>query len=309
MIQNMARIGLLSATLLFCVPTSAIQLTLNGPSGSQNFGSAVAVLPNGNFLVTDPQYDSSTGTQDVGAVFLYRPDGTLISTLTGSNTGDQVGRNGVVVLATGNFVVLSSAWNQIGAVTFGLGDAGVNGTVSAENSLVGTEGLRRVVALPNGNYLVESFIWPANQAFGAVTWGSGITGVKGEISESNSLVGNSDGDSVGQTETIVLPNSNYLVRTPRWHNGSATDAGAVTFGSGSQGIVGKISAENSLVGSTVDDNVGGSIPVILTNGNFVLTAPFWANGQAYNAGAVTLGSGINGKGSDFGKQLADRQPV
>ena len=53
-----------------------------------------------------------------------------------------------------------------------------------------------------------------------------------------------------------MTNGNYLVRSSLWDNGSATDAGAVTFGNGETGVTGVVSAANSLVGSTAGDSVG-----------------------------------------------------
>ena len=140
-----------------------------GPPGTQYFGATVALLPNGNFVVTDPFAQSN----QVGAVYLYRPDGTLISSLTGSTAMDQVGSGGITTLASGNFVVASPAWSNgsataAGAVTWVNGNTGLNGTVSAANSLVGSAtddnvGLPfiydPVFALPNGNYVVTSSKW------------------------------------------------------------------------------------------------------------------------------------------------------
>ena len=42
-----------------------------------------------------------------------------------------------------------------------------------------------------------------------------------------------------------------------WDNGGVVNAGAVTWGSGTTGVSGVISAANSLVGSTANDQVGG----------------------------------------------------
>ena len=41
-----------------------------------------------------------------------------------------------------------------------------------------------------------------------------------------------------------------------WDNGAATNAGAVTWGSGTAGVSGVVSSANSLVGSTANDQVG-----------------------------------------------------
>ena len=64
--------------------------------------------------------------------------GELISTLTGSTADDEVGSNGVVTLEGGNYVVISSDWDNgaatnAGAVTFGNGTSGVSGAVSDQN--------------------------------------------------------------------------------------------------------------------------------------------------------------------------------
>ncbi len=56
----------------------------------------------------------------------------------------------------------------------------------------------------------------------------------------------------------ALTNGNYVVSSPYWDNGAATDAGAVTWCSGTTGCTGAVSASNSLVGSTANDQVGDS---------------------------------------------------
>ena len=88
------------------------------PPGSAAFGTSVSVLPNGNIVVTDPSYRDGRG-----AVHLYRPNGKRISTLFGNQAGDQIGFEGIVVLTNGNFVVISTEWNngsaeKAGAVTW-----------------------------------------------------------------------------------------------------------------------------------------------------------------------------------------------
>jgi hypothetical protein len=80
-----------------------------------------------------------------------------------------------------------------------------------------------------------------------------------------------------------------VVPSKGWDNGAIADAGAVTFGSGTSGTTGVVSPANSLVGSTANDAVGFGSVTALTNGNYVVTSPFWDNGAITNAGAVTLG--------------------
>lgn len=72
-----------------------------------------------------------------------------------------------------------------------------------------------------------------------------------------------------------LTNGNYVVPSQAW-NGSR---GAVTWASGTTGIIGVVSSTNSLVCSTSGDSVG--IVVTLTNGNYSssprigITELFW----------------------------------
>ncbi|MBX3294782.1 MAG: carboxypeptidase regulatory-like domain-containing protein [Acidobacteria bacterium] len=281
-------------------------INITGPTGSGRFGTSVVALPNGNFVVTDPLFDNGP-IQDVGAVYLY--DGTtlnLISTLTGSSTSDQVGSGTITVLPNGNFLVPSSFWDNggasdAGAVTLVDGTTGLNGVVSASNSLVGTTssdlvGSGGVAVLTNGNYVVRSPNWDNGAIFnaGAVTWGNGTSGVTGTVSASNSLVGTTDSDQVGSNSVTALTNGNYVVSSPNWDNGAIFNAGAVTWGNGTTGIAGSVSASNSLVGTTDSDQVGSIGVTALTNGNYVVKSPIWDNGAIPNAGAATWGNGATG---------------
>ena len=312
--QYFCRIFILAASsLLFDGPLIyAAQTDLSGPAGSVTFGKSVTVLSNGNFVVTDPNYSIPGGAVNVGAVYLY--DGrtmAMISMLTGSTANDQVGLNGVTVLANGNYVVRSLSWDSgsvidAGAATWGSGTAGVSGAVSAANSLVGGSnydqiGSGGVMALPNGNYLVispYSYNGTSLRA-GSVTWGSGTAGVKGAVTAANSLVGSTANDQIGASGTggvggvIALSNGSYVVFCPNWDNGSFVDAGAATWGSGTAGVTGAVSAANSLVGSKASDQVG-RYAIALANGNYVVFSRFWDNGSVTDAGAATWGSGTAG---------------
>ena len=302
---------LLTTLLLIGSSTSASaasQVDLPGPVGSGEFGSSVTVLPNGNFVVTDPSFDqSSPVVEDIGAVYLYNPQRILISRLTGGNANDKVGSRGVTVLANGNFVVKSFLWNgSRGAVTWGHADRGFIGgsdvVVSPANSLVGTlvndhVGSYDVTTLTNGHYVVSSPDWNngENGRAGAVTWGNGITGITGPVTPTNSLVGTSSGEQVGITSVIALTNGNYVVSSPGWTNGFYPSAGAVTWGNGSTGISGPVTSTNSLVGSSNGDQVGDFPGVTaLTNGNYVVSSYRWDNGATEDVGAVTWGNGITG---------------
>lgn len=297
---------LLPALLIALVhEAQAAQLTINGPSGSGEFGRQVTTLPNGNFVVTDPGFDAPGSITDAGAVYLYRPDGTLISTLRGGTSNNRVGSEGIVVLTNGNFVIRSPDWdnggtNNVGAATFASGTSGIEGVVSAANSLVGSRAgdrvsLTGVTALNNGNYVVVSAAWDDGgiTSAGAATFGSGTIGVAGVVSSTNSLVGSSINDQVGFSGVTALSNGNYVVKSPAWNNGGLGFAGAVTLGSGTEGISGAVSPANSLVGATALDQVGSGGVLTLANSNYLVRSPNWDNGIV-NLGAVTFASGTTG---------------
>lgn len=275
------------------------------PSSGNQFGATVVPLSTGNVVITAP-YDDAGGA-NAGAVYLFNgATGALISTLVGSSANDTLGSGGVTALSNGNFVVNSPLWDNgvtanVGAVTWGSGTTGVNGIISAANSLIGTllndnVGYGGVTALNNGNYVVNSYSWDSGVAAdaGAVTWGSGITGVKGVVSAANSLIGSSAGDNLGYAGVTALPNGNYVVKSYLWDNGAATNAGAVTWANGTTGIVGTVNSSNSLVGTSTDDNIGYGGVTALSNGNYVVNSYYWDNGAAADVGAVTWGNGTTG---------------
>jgi hypothetical protein len=298
------------------------------PAGGGAFGWTVTPLANGNVVVTNPQ-DSFVAAGS-GAAYLFNGrTGALPADLvggaaqdqvgggsTGSGPGaggnapgtaplNQVGLGGVTALSNGNYVVQSPSWNgNRGAVTWGSGTAGVSGVVGPGNSLVGTNPGDQVgsgggalqspgvVALANGNYVVQSPSWDGNR--GAETWGKGTTGVQGPVDAGNSLVGSSPGDGVGFLGVTPLANGNYVVQSPLWDGGR----GAATWGDGTAGVSGLLDASNSLVGSHPGDLVSSgnpgfsSVPGVtaLSNGNYVVVSPFWDG----NRGAATWGDGTAG---------------
>lgn len=295
--------------LITDTPLSTLQvipLLDPAPTPGDNHGQGqTEELANGN-IVQVSMLDDFGGT-DAGAVYTYRQsDGALLSMLTGDSAGDRIGSNGVTELSNANFVIASPEWDNgaavdAGAATWGSATAGVSGVVSASNSIVGDSSgdavaNNGVISLGNGNYVVSSIFWNndgAEQA-GAVTWGNGATGTSGVVSADNSLVGSSEFDRVGSFGITVLPSGNYVVNSLFWDNGAATDAGAVTWGSGTGGVSGEISAANSLVGTQTNDLVGLSGVTVLANGNYVVGSSVWDNGGATDAGAATWGSGTSG---------------
>jgi filamentous hemagglutinin family protein len=288
--------------------------SMNSLVGSQSgdaVGQAhvgVTPLPNGNYVVMSPKWNNNRGAVTWGNGFTGS-SGVVSSSnsLVGSQSFDSVGGaffGELTILSNSNYLVSSPEWsNGAGAITWGSGVTGVTGVVSSSNSLVGSQSgdsvggfVGRIVALPNGNYLVGSPNWSNGTEFraGAVTWGNGTTGTTGEISSANSLVGSQNGDFVGRDGLTILPNSNYVVNSTTWSNGAIKQVGAITWGDGTTGVKGVVSATNSLVGSQNGDSVGSFGIQVLPNGNYIVTSEKWSNGTASQAGAVTWGNGATG---------------
>jgi Repeat of unknown function (DUF5650) len=304
--------GLLSLIAVFATSSGAQQVDIVGPPGSGAFGSRVKVLPNGNIVVTDPMFTASGGPVNAGAVYLYTPDGTLISTLTGSTPSDFVGDGPIVVLANGNFLVSSPWWNngtatRVGAVTWINAATGLSGQVSAGNSLVGSSSedtlgyylvnsfgflfyVHQIQPLRNGNYVIISQQWDNGTIAdaGALTWGNGSTGTAGVVSTANSLVGGQQYDLLG-SNVIELSNGNFVLNNRYRRSGLADYAGAVTWIDGNAGFSGTVSSDNSLIGRSFGDQI--RFLAELSNGNYVVGSSLWDNDDAKRAGAVTWASG------------------
>jgi len=210
------------------------------------------------------------------------------NSLIGESEYDGVGyasyeTSAVTALTNGNYVVSSPGWDNgmtydVGAVTLGDGLTGVSGSISMANSLTGSSeynyvGSAGVTALTNGNYVVRSPYWDDGITFdvGAVTFGNGTAGVIGIVTEANSLIGSASSELVGYdysgidgavSAVTALSNGNYLVHSPYWDSG----AGAVTFGDGTTGVSGEITADHSVSGFSgiynppeiVQDDINGT---------------------------------------------------
>lgn len=300
-LRGVTTLACAASLISWCSLADGAQLDIHGPPGSDYFGTPVAVLANGNIVVSD--VGATAGLpHHAGAVYLYDPKGNLISTLTGSGEGDRVG-DFLVTLPNGNFVVVSPNWNnagkaRAGAVTWVDGTMGLSGAVSAANSFVGVSaddrvGTQLVTVLTNGNFVIPSPYW--NGGAGAATWVNGATGGAGVVSPANSLVGSVPGDEVGSLWGGITPlaNGNYVVGSPFWSDGAVPRVGAATWADGSHGLAGFVSASNSLIGSTTFDSVGFSAAA-LSNGNYVVASPNWSNGATQYVGAATWADGSVG---------------
>lgn len=303
----------------------SISNSLTGTTTSDNIGgNGVTVLTNGNYIVASPNWDNG-GMTNIGAVTWVNgmtgipanenSGGVTVSTnnsLIGERANNSVGNSSIVELSNGNYVVRSPNWdsstlNDAGAATLVKVAESTTGIVSDTNSLTGALGGNNisssgVLALTgNGNYVVLSngFDISGQSNVGAATWVDGTTGIPRnenssgvQVSSNNSIIGAKASDEVGSS-AIALTNGNYVVRSPNWDNGSPYDAGAATWGSGTEGVSGDVNASNSLVGTLIQDNVGSGGIYALSSGNYVVVSPFWDNNNT-SGGAVTWGNGHTG---------------
>jgi len=287
--------------------------SLVGSTTNDHVGNnSVLALHNGNYVVASGTWDNA-GAVDAGAATWGSGTGgvtgpvTQANSLVGTQSGDSVGAWGHTELTNGNYVVASASWangsaTHAGAATWINGASGLPvGPVTPQNSLVGTHTddfvgsdsfSGAVTALTNGNYVVSSYNWTNDTQLraGAVTWGNGSGGTVGPVTTSNSLVGSRLDDHVGYHGASSLTNGNYVVGSPLWNNGAIIDAGAATWGSGVGGTVGPVTAQNSLVGSTLHDEVGDHI-FKRPNGGYVSFDSDWDTDGILDAGAVTYASG------------------
>ncbi|MCY2997334.1 MAG: dockerin type I domain-containing protein [Planctomycetota bacterium] len=236
-------------------------------------------------------FDADNDADGVGALSLDFPVKEF--TDPNPNAGNNFG-NGVLVLPSGNVVVTSpnddAGGTNAGAVYLFNGMTGsLISTLrgSSASDQVGNTGL---VRLTNGNYVVRSSNWDSGGItnVGAVTWGSGVLGVSGSVSSSNSLVGSTVADNVGSFGVQDLTNGNYVVRSVNWDSGPITNVGAFTWGNGTSGISGVVSSSNSFVGQTANQGTSWSITTATNLDAFLLT------NTSDGSGRVVLGSSSRG---------------
>ncbi|HZU86497.1 MAG TPA: hypothetical protein VFF78_03370, partial [Anaerolineaceae bacterium] len=189
------------------------------------------------------------------------------NSLIGTHANDQVGQN-FQFLPSGDYVVASSQWNDVGAITFCSGGSGCKGSISTENSLTGSSAGDQVGSnwriLENGNYVVSSPYWNNGAMIdaGAVTLCNAATGCQGVISATNSLVGTTAYDTLGNYGLETLTNNDYLVHNPSWDNGNIIDAGNVAWCDGTSGCHGAL--------ASFPRSASGTSP----NGGFYMTYAF-----------------------------------
>ena len=295
-----------SNSLVGSTPLTAVANEYASYKYGDQIGNGVQLLANGNYVVVASGWNMGVGaialgsgttglTGTVSAATALVGDSSRFDSSGNGNNTDKLGYN-FTMLGDSRFVTYQSNWNNgAGVVTSFDGVTPVTGVVSAGNSLLGAAGDRLgsggVTVLSNQDaYVVSSPTW--NGSRGAVTYVPFTTNVKNISVATSGVTGSTSGDAVGSRVTM-LANQDYVVSSPSW-NGTR---GASTLVDGSTGktkagqaVV--VSAANSLVGSQSGDQVGYYGILELTgNGNYLALSPYWANGGATKAGAVTWSSG------------------
>lgn len=313
--------------------TSGVVSAANSVVGANTYGQVgsrgVVTLANGHYAFAGLSNPNSSGTRTGSVTWANGNGGTVgvvseSNSLMGETTNDNVGAGetgnpGIVALKNGNYVVRSGFWNGgRGAVTWGNGSIGIKGRISSSNSLVGSragdnvgEGraadyllagnLGTVAALTNGHYVVVAPRWQKDglTATGAIVWGNGQTGITGEITAANAVLGATRLDAIGSGGVAILPNGRFVVGSPTFKNGE-TSLGAATLFDGSGPLTGPLPLANSLTAPLANGPVGYRVTA-LKNGNYVVSSIQWYDSAAGLSGAVTL---CDGNGTGFGTVTA-----
>lgn len=234
----------------------------------------LTVLANGHYVVSSPMWHNTPQAFRAGAVTWC--DGntgrigavSAANSLVGTSLDDHVGaitlegstkRSGIVALPNGHYVVRSTLWKngeipQAGAVTWCNGTTGRTGPVDTANSLTGSsvqDWVGGVTVLQDGNYLVVSPYWDRNGIVnaGAVTWCDGTSARAGQISNANSLTGQSENDLIGRDGVEAMKGGHYGFASRNWNTPEPDQTGAVTFGRSGGSTIGFIDSTNSVLGT------------------------------------------------------------
>ena len=254
------------------------RLEIAGPPGSVSFGGRIAVLPNGNLVITDP------GHPDGGAVYLYSPSGQQISKLTGYppgtggwNVTSEWDLIEIIVLANGNYLVRCPQWSRNGATSYlawGSATSGVSGYVNSSNALLG---VYKAYPLANGNYVATGVIQlpGENSPRSGLVWANGKTGLSGHFSQTSPMAGADNSSMDAEGYFSALPNGHFVVQDGRY----------IRWLDGTKPVTARSDESNSLYGATVNDERYRQV-VVLGNGNYVVASPDW-DGIVPDVGAVT----------------------
>lgn len=260
---------------------------------------------NGGYLVGSPEWNNATGAITLSGLNGQFATGVVGAgnSLVGAQANDRVGEdvfssNNHVSLDNGKLVLINRQWGTgagttgsgLGAITLLQNPAQFSGVIDASNSLLGKVAgdgagfyVQTIYATGTTNrVLVSNQYYNGNR--GMVTYVDGTLGTSphGTIDETNSLVGSSANDRVGQfVELDFYNNSAITIRSPGWSGGT----GAVTSSSLTGLPVGFVGAGNSLVGAQAGDQFGSANAIFNYSDGFyrVMTTSL-----AGNVGGVTF---------------------
>src|SRR5438034_965357 len=287
-------------------PITSFELLDPTPGASNEFGSSVVILANGNIAVVAP-FDSSVASFS-GAVHLDNPvTETRIASIYGNAAGDSLGplaHTSITALPNGNFVIASPNADEGGLVNVGSVRL-VNGTTGAPigSAIVGNAasdflGSGGITALPNGNFVIAS-------PFGGITDVGSVRLVDGTTGApiGSAIVGDVAGDFLGSGNGLfgnssngitALPNGNFVIASPSDNEGGLVHAGSVRLVDGTTGAL----IGGAIVGDVAADFVcscyGSGGITALPNGNFVTRRPSDVDGGIVDVGSVRLVNGTTG---------------
>ena len=259
-------------------PGAAVSTTnsLYGSINSSEVGRIVTALPNGNYIVRSQNWDGVT------------TNGGAVTWVDGSNGNIAVDNNPSAAVSTTNSLYSSGSSNFVGS---------------------------NVQVLSNGHYVVIVTGYDQGAALnaGMVTFVNGNNGNVGSTGSPASdiagtgLQGNNGAEEVGSGGVVELANGNYVVLSPKWHNGGGGEYGAATLVNGSNGNVvfdgtasAVVSTSNFIYGGQNVDRVGSTGVLSLGNNHYVVASGEWENGGTTNAGAITWVNGVNGQIANTG---------
>lgn len=276
---------------------------IGASSGDEIGYGGVLPLKNGNYVILSPFWDNGS-TANAGAVTWCRGKSKIVDVVSISNSlvGDKDHETtGSRVYSLGeNLYAVYSGYRDanaslIGAITWCNADSGRKGIVSAANSLIGRKdgdlNSISVYGLANGNFIFSFPSYDNGLALnaGAVIIINPSNPLLGSPDTTNSFMGATYNDQIGGcwTSSITIKNGNYVLTSIETDNGINRNAGSVTLIKGNGETVGTLNSYNSLVGGTINDQIGNSGATALDDGNFIVRSVTWNSRNVTKAGAIT----------------------
>jgi hypothetical protein len=264
--------------------TGAVVATIAGDNVNDYIGNnSVSVLSNGNFVLF-AQNDDVGGNSNSGSVALINSStGAIIATIAGDSANDSFGAGGILKVSNGNFVI-RSPYDDVGAVSNAGSVKLVNGSTGAVISTYNgndTDDYMSIsgsALLSNGNFVTGSHY---DDVGGAADAGSMIlfNGTTGAVIATFS--GDDANDRLGNNPAAALNDGKFVVFAPSDTVGGQLNVGTIKIVNGTTGAL-----ISTITGAASGASIGNSPPIMLPNGNFLLSSLFDDVGGITNAGSV-----------------------